>query len=117
MPEYGDIMGLFSEELRILDRNTVQYMIEKMQDTLKTQDEILSIQDDILNIQDNILDTQDDILSIQDNILKAQKDVLKTQQNSVHLLEFEILLKEKYSHLYTLNQKLEELRQTLAKLE
>ena len=32
-----DIMGLFSEELRILDRNTVQYMIEEMQDTIDAQ--------------------------------------------------------------------------------
>lgn len=27
-----DIVGFFSEELRILDRNTVQYMIDEMQE-------------------------------------------------------------------------------------
>lgn len=32
-----DVMGLFSEELRILDRNTVQYMIDEMQDTIDAQ--------------------------------------------------------------------------------
>lgn len=32
-----DVMGLFSEELRILDRNTVQYMIDEMQETIDAQ--------------------------------------------------------------------------------
>ena len=27
-------MGLFSKELQILDKNTVQYMIDQMQDTI-----------------------------------------------------------------------------------
>ena len=31
-----DIMGLFSEELRILDRNTVLYMIDEMQDKINS---------------------------------------------------------------------------------
>ena len=28
------VMGLFSKELQILDKNTVQYMIDQMQDTI-----------------------------------------------------------------------------------
>ena len=32
-----DVMGFFSEELRILDRNTVQYMIDEMQETIDAQ--------------------------------------------------------------------------------
>ena len=32
-----DVMGFFSEELRIMDRNTVQYMIDEMQDTIDAQ--------------------------------------------------------------------------------
>ncbi len=31
-----NIMGIFSEELHELDRNTVQYMIDEMQDTINT---------------------------------------------------------------------------------
>ena len=30
-------MGLFSKELQILDKNTVQYMIDQMQDTIDEQ--------------------------------------------------------------------------------
>lgn len=40
-----DIMGLFSEELRILDRNTVQYMIDEMQDTIDAQQASLAEKD------------------------------------------------------------------------
>ena len=36
-----DVMGFFSEELRILDRNTVQYMIDEMQETIDSQKEQL----------------------------------------------------------------------------
>ena len=33
------VMGLFSKELQILDKNTVQYMIDQMQDTIDEQTE------------------------------------------------------------------------------
>ena len=32
-----NVMGIFSEELRILDRNTVQLMIDEMQDVINAQ--------------------------------------------------------------------------------
>lgn len=34
-------MGIFSEELKILDRNTVQLMIDEMQDTIDSQNVII----------------------------------------------------------------------------
>ena len=30
-------MGIFSEELKILDRNTVKYMVDEMQETIDEQ--------------------------------------------------------------------------------
>jgi flagellar biosynthesis chaperone FliJ len=35
------VMGMFSKELQILDRNTVQYMIDEMQETIDRQKEEL----------------------------------------------------------------------------
>ena len=35
------VMGLFSKELQILDKNTVQYMIDQMQDTIDEQQTII----------------------------------------------------------------------------
>ena len=36
-----DAMGIFSEELKILDRNTVRYMVDEMQDTINEQKDVI----------------------------------------------------------------------------
>ena len=46
------IMGIFSKELEELDKNTVQYMIDEMQDTIDAQKEQLSRKDEQLNQKD-----------------------------------------------------------------
>ena len=38
-----DFMGIFSEELAILDKNTVDYMIDEMQNTIDEQKETIDI--------------------------------------------------------------------------
>ena len=54
-----DAMGIFSEELKILDRNTVRYMVDEMQDTI---DELrMQVKDDknvIEELQRRIADLQ-----------------------------------------------------------
>lgn len=37
-----DFMGIFSEELAILDKNTVDYMIDEMQNTIDEQDKTIN---------------------------------------------------------------------------
>lgn len=39
------VMGMFSEELRILDRNTVRIMLDDMQDTIDEQKAIIEQKD------------------------------------------------------------------------
>lgn len=39
-----NVMGIFSEELKILDRNTVQLMIDEMQDTINAQQDTIDSQ-------------------------------------------------------------------------
>ena len=41
-------MGLFSKELQILDKNTVQYMIDQMQDTIDEQKNTIGEQQSII---------------------------------------------------------------------
>ena len=60
------VMGMFSEELKILDRNTVQYMIDEMEEQIKEQKHQLKEKD----IQ-----------------LESQQAQLKNQQNQLKLLE------------------------------
>lgn len=47
-----DAIGLFSEELRILDENTVQLMIDEMQETIDRQRAELDARKDELNTRD-----------------------------------------------------------------
>lgn len=46
-----DVMGLFSEELRILDRNTVQYMIDEMQVTIDNQQAVIEDKQATIDLQ------------------------------------------------------------------
>lgn len=48
----GDFMGIFSEELAILDKNTVDYMIDEMQDMLDEKDKLLAEKTHILEEKD-----------------------------------------------------------------
>ena len=59
----GDIMGLFSEELRILDRNTVQYMIDEMQDTIDVQKGTIDSQRAELTEKELLLDEKDQLIA------------------------------------------------------
>ena len=54
-----NVMGLFSEELKILDKNTVMYMIDEMQDTIDEQKAELSKKDEELHKQDELLALKD----------------------------------------------------------
>ena len=44
-------MGIFSEELRIMDRNTVKYMVDQMQEEIDIQRQKLEQKDNQLNNQ------------------------------------------------------------------
>lgn len=44
-------MEMFSKELYELDKNTVQYMIDEMQDTIDSQQDTIEEQQDIIDAQ------------------------------------------------------------------
>lgn len=60
------VMGMFSKELLELDRNTVQYMIDDMQDTINEQKSLLKQKDDILQQQ------TDEITVLKQQLAKLQ---------------------------------------------
>lgn len=57
------LMGIFSEELRIMDRNTVKYMIDQMQEEIDSQKQKLEQKDNQLNNQKRQLKQKDILLS------------------------------------------------------
>lgn len=70
----GDFMGIFSEELAILDKNTVDYMIDEMQDMLDEKDKLLAEKDNMLLEKAHILEEKDKkILQMAQEIERLKK--------------------------------------------
>ena len=76
-----DVMRLFSEELRILDRNTVQYMIDEMQDTIDAQKVELGEAKSQLSEKDLQLSEKDLQLNEKDQMIENLKQQIAALQN------------------------------------
>ena len=74
------VMEMFSKELIQLDRNTVQYMIDEMQDTIDVQKEALEE-------QKATIDTQKTQLSKKEEELETAKRQLQQAQEKIEQLE------------------------------
>ena len=53
------VMGMYSKELQELDRNTVQYMIDEMQEIINDQKEKIHTQTEVLNEQKQTISSQE----------------------------------------------------------
>lgn len=76
MSECGADYGIFSEELRILDRNTAQYMIDIQQEQLDSQREQLDSQKEQLEQQNAQLSRKEQELAEQHK--KAKEEARET---------------------------------------
>lgn len=76
-----DVMGLFSEELRILDRNTVQYMIDEMQETIDQKNLLLNEQNALLNEKDSLLNERDSLLNEKDQLIAEMQRRINELEN------------------------------------
>ena len=82
------VMEMFSKELQELDRNTVQYMIDEMQDVIDAQKEDL-------NRRQNVIDAQKESLNRQKSLIDTQKSELEKQRDLVSRREADLAEKEK----------------------
>lgn len=81
------VMEMFSKELYELDRNTVQYMIDEMQDTISEMQNMISAQKDELNKQKAAIDTQRDELDEQNRTIKElQEEYEKSLGGMINIL-------------------------------
>lgn len=78
------VMEMFSKELYELDKNTVQYMIDEMQDTIDAQKGELDKQNQTIEAQKDELDKQQDTIA-------AQKDELEKKNQIIEELHRKIL--------------------------
>ncbi len=72
-----DVMGLFSEELLMMDRNTVQLMIDEMQEEINQQSEALAQKDEVLARKDEALAQKDKANNLLQNELELALQRIK----------------------------------------
>lgn len=76
----GEVLSMFSEALRILDRNTAELMVDRMKDemeALQVQKDELTGEIDELKEQNNELSVKNDELSVKNNDLQVEIEQLK----------------------------------------
>ena len=71
------MMGIFSDELAILDENTVQYMIDEMQETIDQQSAQLDEKDIQLSEKDVQLSEKEAQLDEMERLLKEKDELIK----------------------------------------
>ena len=85
-----EMMHMFSEELSILDKNTVMMMIEEQQETIEQQKQELSHQKQELSQKDKTIGQQKQELSKKDKTIGQQKQELSQQKQEIEHLRREL---------------------------
>ena len=78
------VMEMFSKELLELDRHTVQYMIDEMQNTIDAQKGLLDTQKDTIDEQKDTIDAQQN--TIEKMQVGIQEEVQKGIQNVIDIM-------------------------------
>ena len=81
------VMEMFSKELIQLDRNTVQYMIDEMQDTIDIQKEELEAKQETIDTQKEKLEEQKTTINTQKEELEAKQNTIDTQKDEIETMK------------------------------
>ena len=84
-----DAMGIFSEELKILDRNTVRYMVDEMQDTINEQKEQLKINRNTIETLKTQAEADKGIIDDLKTQAKSDKNMIEELQRKIAELQKE----------------------------
>ena len=77
------LMGIFSEELRIMDRNTVKYMVDQMQEEIDSQKQEINSQKQEIDSQRRKLKQKDNQLNNQQQQIEfLEKELQRLRKNS-----------------------------------
>lgn len=81
------VMGMFSKELQEMDKNTVQYMIDEMQDTIDKQGDTISKQEDTISKQEDTISKQAEQLADKDLFISKQAAKMEFLERRIRELE------------------------------
>ena len=77
------VMEMFSKELLELDKNTVQYMIDEMRETIDSQQKQLEEKQETIDSQQNQLEEKQGTINSQQNQLEEKQETIDSQQNQL----------------------------------
>ena len=78
-----EVLNMFSEALRILDRNTVQYMVEQQQEQINQMQEQISHQSEQLEEKDEQISHQNEQLEEKDEQISHQNEQLEEKDEQI----------------------------------
>ena len=78
-----EVMGMFSKELLEMDKNTVELMIDEMQDEIKQQKEVIEEKDTIIQKNEAALKEKDETLQQKDSELQEMQQKMKDLQEEL----------------------------------
>lgn len=89
-----EVMGMFSKELQILDRNTVRYMMDEMQNEIDQQKtELSQITADLCQAKADLCKTETDLHKAEADLRKKETDLHKAETD-LHKAETDLLKKD-----------------------
>ena len=103
------LMGIFSEELRIMDRNTVKYMVDQMQEEIDSQKYTIKSQEQQLEQKNTELQQKSTQLKQKDEQLSNQKQEIDSQLHQ--LKKKDSILSEKIQRIAFLEKELQKLQE------
>ncbi|MBQ7840581.1 MAG: PD-(D/E)XK nuclease family transposase [Lachnospiraceae bacterium] len=91
------IMGIFSEELRELDRNTVKYMVEEQQKEIeanraKIEQDQVKLEENRVKLEENRVRMEQDQAKLEENRVKLEENRVKMEQDRVKLAEKDAII-------------------------
>ena len=86
------VMEMFSKELIQLDRNTVQYMIDEMQDTIDIQKEELEAKQETIDTQKGELEAKQNQLNQKEEELESKQNKLKQKDKELETMKHQLQL-------------------------
>lgn len=96
------VMNMFSEELRILDRNTVKYMMDELQNKVERKDAIIAEQGETIAEKDEVIAEKDEKIAEQGEMI-AKKDEVIAEKDAL-LVKQEAELQEMRRHIAELEK-------------
>jgi len=85
-----DVMGLFSEELRMLDRNTTQFMIDTMQEKIDDLQVTVDEQQGKIDEQQGKIDEQQGKIDEQQGKIDEQQETIDEQKKIIQHLQAQL---------------------------